>query len=291
MSKLIIGCGYLGARLANLWAGRGEEVFVSTRSTARAPLLRDQGWQPILLDVTQKTPMDLPAVQTLVFAVGFDRSAPHSIYDVYVSGLENVLRNCPASVKRLVYISSTGVYGQSDGGWVDEQSECVPTRDGGKACLAAEQLLLQRPDMNPTVFRLSGIYGPGRLPQAAVLERGEPLQVAAEAYLNLIHVDDGARIIAACERLTHLPRILCVSDGQPVIRGDFYRYLARLLGTAAPRFEPPPSQSARAQRASGSKRVSNQRLISTLDLAGLSPRFLFPSYREGLESILGEAGG
>ena len=273
--------------LLGLWRDQGEQVFVTTRRSARANELRRESFEPVVLDVTQTQPVSLPTVDTVVFAVGFDRSEKHSIFDVYVSGLQRIVEVCPPTIRRFLYISSTGVYGQTDGGWVDESSPCNPNRDGGKACLAAESFLRQSQFRESlTILRLAGIYGPGRLPQLTKLREGNELLVAEDAYLNLIHVEDAVRIAAACEAAHSSAPLLCVSDGKPVQRGDFYRLAAELLELPEPRFRPPPAGSSRAERSRGSKRISNKLLVDTLVSIGLEPLFLYPTYREGLRSIL-----
>lgn len=285
LPKLIVGCGYVGQRLAEAWHANGETVYATTRSDERAKCLADSGYQPIVWDITKPPEAELPNVETVVFAVGFDRhsakASGQSIEDVYVRGLERVLHHCSSAAK-WIYLSSTGVYGQTDGSWVDEDSPCTPNRDGGKACLAAEQLLASHPihGQQSVILRLAGIYGPDRLPQAKTLERNEPLAVAAKAYLNLIHVDDIVSIIQSCEAIT-TPNVLCVSDGHPIARAEFYEYLAQLLGTPPPWFEPPEPGTSRAERARGSKRVRNDKL-----LASIQPTFRYPTYREGLKSIV-----
>ena len=284
-ANLIIGCGYVGRRLAQAWLDTGIEVHATTRSPARAEEFSKLGIHPILWDITQDTDADFAHYKTVVFAVGFDRRAAkqtgQTIEEVYVRGLERALEKCPHA-GRWIYLSSTGVYGASDGGWVDEHSPTDPNRDGGKACLAAEQLLLQHPHHGnrAIILRLAGIYGPDRLPQLALLKEGKPLSVAADAYLNLVHVEDIVQIILQCEKLT-TPQTLCVSDGQPALRGDFYRYLAELTGAPAPIFQPPEPGSSRAERARGSKRIRNDRLVELLQ-----PSFIYPSYREGLKAIV-----
>ena len=287
MSKLIVGCGYVGRRLATAWHEQGEVVYVTTRSSERADEFAGFGWRPVLWDITSDSANQdkLPQVETVVFAVGFDRQAAklsgQTIHDVYVGGLNRVLNACP-SAGRWIYLSSTGVYGQSDGAWVDEVSPCEPQREGGKACLAAENLLTSHPlhGKSSVVLRLAGIYGPDRLPQAAKLKRGEVLGVASAAYLNLIHVDDIVQIIGSLDQITP-PMRLCISDGHPVIRGEFYTYLSELLGCPAPKFEAPPTGSTRAERARGSKRIRNRQMMEIL-----SPTLLYPSYREGLQAIV-----
>ena len=89
---------------------------------------------------------------------------------VYVDGLQAALDALPTATGRIIYISSTGVYGQTSGEWVDEESECRPTREGGRVCLAAEGVLAS-PDLGQraVVLRLAGIYGPGRIPRRTEL--------------------------------------------------------------------------------------------------------------------------
>ncbi len=274
----------MGIRLAKYWSDKGEEVWATTRSEDRAAEFSELGLKPIVMDVANADSggVELPDIETVVFAVGFDRSGPHQIHEVYVDGLRKVLQLCSPSVKRFIYLSSTGVYGQTDGDWVDEDSPCHPIRDGGKACLAAEQVLQASEEMSAKtiVLRLAGIYGPDRLPQAAVLRRGDPLRVAADGHLNLIHVDDIVRVIAKSETAA-APQTMCVSDGSPVLRGEFYERLAELLETAPPIFASPEQGSSRADRARGSKRIRNDRLVERLN-----PEIVFPSYREGLADIV-----
>lgn len=197
MRRLIAGCGYLGSRAARRWQASGDEVFVLTRSTSRARHFQEQGWQPLLGDVTcPETLSPLPRVDTLLWSVGYERESGQAIHKVYVDGLRNLLGVLPDSVGRVIYISSTGVYGQTDGTWVDEATECRPTRAGGQACLAAEQLLCASAWAARTVIlRLAGIYGPHRLPRLRQLQAGEPLDTAPLGLLNLIHVEDAAQVV------------------------------------------------------------------------------------------------
>lgn len=281
MAKLVFGCGYLGRRVSERWLAGGDEVFAVTRSPERAREFRDQGLQPIVADVTRpETLAGLPPVATVLFAVGFDRNSGHSIQEVYVAGLRNVLAALPLSYSRFIYISSTGVYGQTAGQRVDEDSPCQPTRDGGKACLAAEETLAGHvAGGTAMILRMAGIYGPGRVPRLREMKAGEPIAAASDGYLNLIHVDDAADIVVGVESLEP-PRLYNVSDGHPVTRRVYYEEVARLLGAPTPRFQPLSPESHAAQRASSAKRVDNARLLSDL-----SPPFRFPSYREGLSAI------
>lgn len=216
MAHLIIGGGYLGGRVARLWRDAGREVYVVTRSDARAARLEEEGLRPVVADITQADSLErLPPAETLLFAVGYDRSSRSTLHEVYVAGLKNVLKVVVGQVERFVYISTTGVYGQGEGEWVDEDSPCRPTRPGAVAHLEAERLL-QTADLprQAVILRLAGIYGPDRLPRKADLVAGQPIEGAKRGWINLIHVDDAASIVASTERIDSKRSILLVADGQ-----------------------------------------------------------------------------
>ena len=284
MSKLVIGCGYLGRRVADRWLAAGHRVSAVSRSGERAATLRAAGIDCQVADVLRpETLRCLPAAETVLYAIGWDRNAGVSIRDLYAGGLRNVLAHLPADTSRFIYVSSTGVFGQTDGGWVDEQSACNPTRVGGLACLEAETLLREHAiGEKSIILRMAGIYGPDRIPRRRQLLEGRPIAAPGEGFLNLIHVQDAARIVLAAERRLDPPCLLCVSDGHPVVRGDYYRELAELVGAAEPRFATPPVDAPATDRASSNKRVSNKLLLEKL---GIDLRY--PSYRQGLAAECG----
>jgi nucleoside-diphosphate-sugar epimerase len=282
-TRLIFGCGYLGLRVARRWRDAGHEVHAVTRSTARAEQLRGEGIRPFVADVTQPRTLDgLPVAETILYSIGFDRTSERTMQEVYVDGLKGALDALPDASGRLIYISSTSVYAQQDGEWVDESSPCEPTRQNGRDCLAAEQALSRhRVGARAVILRMAGLYGPGRIPRREALLAGEPIPAAADGYLNLIHIDDAASVVLAAETTARLPSLYVVSDGQPVLRREYYEELARLAGAPAPRFAPPPADSPAAARATTDKRIRNDRLF-----AELRPTLAYPSYREGLAAIL-----
>ncbi len=283
MAKLIFGCGYLGLRVARLWRAAGERVIAVTRSAERAGQFAAAGIEPLVADIVASAQLPLPQdVRMVLLAVGYDRAAGRSIHEVYVGGLARVIGRLPQAVGKVIYISSTSVYGQVTGGEVDEDSPCDPIRAGGKACLAAERLLAaSRFSQQAIVLRLAGLYGPGRIPRASDLAAGRPIDAPAEGWLNLIHVDDAARIVLAAEEKAVPPRTYVVSDGQPVERGAYYAELARLLQAPPPSFVAPSADSPAAARATSDKRVNPRRMFREL-----APRLAYPSYREGLAAIV-----
>jgi nucleoside-diphosphate-sugar epimerase len=272
-------------RAASRWVAEGSRVCAVTRYSEKCCALLASGFEPFVADImVPKSLKGLPQADTVLFAVGYDRGSGHSIRQLYVDGLRIVLDHLPAQITRFIYVSSTGVYGQSDDAWVDEQSPCEPTRDGGRACWQAEQMLCSdRLGRQAIILRMAGIYGPGRIPRRKELRAGVPIEAPSEGYLNLIHVDDAASAVIAAEQQAPLPALYCVSDGDPVVRGEYFRELAALLGAPEPQFREPRPGTQAAERASASKRVSNRRMLTELKFD-----LLYPSYREGLAAIVRE---
>jgi nucleoside-diphosphate-sugar epimerase len=286
MAKLVLGCGYLGLRVARLWLDAGEKVFAVTRHPNRATELAASGIDPIVGDLLGDSQIPLPqGVRTVLFAVGFDRQRGGPISTAHTRALTNAIRWMPFSLDRFLFISSTGVYGQTSADLVDEDSSCDPSRESGKASLAAEQVLQSsRFAQQATVLRLAGLYGPGRIPRADSIKAGQPIDAPQKGWLNLIYVDDAARIVLLAEERGIPPRTYVVSDGAPVLRGDYYAELARLLGAPAPRFTESTPDAPAAQRASSDKRINPRRMFEEL-----RPSLLYPDYHAGLAAIVAES--
>jgi len=280
-TRLIFGCGYLGSRAAALWQQAGDTVYAVSRSSDRAAEFQRRGWMPVVADVLQpETLAGLPAADTVLFAVARGRGATNSIEQLYAEGLRNVLAALSPATQRVIYISSTGVYAQDDGGWVDEASATEPNREGGRASLAAEQVLAEDArGPRSLVLRMAGLYGPGRIPRRDDLLSGQALADPGMGWLNLIHIEDAARVVVAAAD-TPLTGIVNVSDGQPVLRRDYLREIARLLGLPAPDFAHATQGTETGRRAS-SKRVRNERMQREMGIT-----LDYPDYRAGLAAIL-----
>ena len=275
---LIIGCGYLGQRVAALWHQAGQAVHALTRSEARADEFRRHGWHPVLGDLTQ--PQSLPTftdIDTLLLAVGLDRQAGHSQRAVYVDGLAHLIAHCPAPPRRVISVSSTSVYGQDAGEWIDEASATEPQAENGQVCLAAERLLQERWP-HAQIVRSAGIYGPGRLiARVEQLRTGTPLTGRPDAWLNLIHVDDLATAVLAVAERAAVGSTWLAVDNQPLTRREFYRAITRRVGAPEPRF----ADGDLAVSGGLNKRCSNRRLREEL---GWTPRY--PTIEEGLTHVL-----
>jgi nucleoside-diphosphate-sugar epimerase len=286
VSTLIIGCGYLGQRLGALLIREGGRVFGTVRSPGRAAEIAALGIEPVIADVLQPDSLRrLPGADHVFSCVGFDRAAGAAMRAVYVEGLQDVLNNLPPSVGRIVYASSTGVYGQSVGEWVDEDSPTCPLHESGKVCLEAEGRIRawsEDRSVSAVVLRFAGLYGPGRIVRRAILERGEPITGDPDKFLNMIHIEDAARVSAAALDAKEFGPIYVVGDDRPVTRREYYSVAARALAAPEPRFVPPLPGSAEAARDATNKRVANHRMKCELRIT-----LLYPDITTGLPAALG----
>lgn len=280
MRILIIGCGYLGLRAAHQWHQDGHEIAALTRSPERAAEWKTQGISPLVGDVMQPASLEsIPEADLCLYAVGFDRAGPHDKRAVYVEGLNNALQVIALRIPKLIFISSTSVYGQSAGEWVDEDSPCTPESAGGKICLEAEHRVREffppdQSDRGGAILRLAGIYGPGRLiGRRDQLLQGTPIEASPDAWLNLIHVADAVAAVRVMAAREVSSRTWLLSDEHPLQRREFYSLLADLVGAPAPTFT------------GGSdglnKRCDSRRIRAAYDL-----QLTFPSAREGLPAAL-----
>ncbi len=231
MTTLIIGCGYLGQRLGALLLRDDGRVCGTVRSSSRAEVLDGLGIEPVIADVLRPASLrELPSADRVFYCVGFDRSSGAAMRAVYVDGLQNVLDHLPLSAKRIVYASSTGVYGQTSGEWVDEDSLTDPLHESGRVCLEAERRVrawAEAHSLTPVVLRFAGLYGPGRIVRRTILERGEPIPGDPDKFLNVVHVDDAVRASAAALNADAPASVYLVADDRPVTRREYYSVAAR----------------------------------------------------------------
>lgn len=263
--SVIVGCGYLGARVASAWLGEGRRVVALTRG--RNPGL-PAGVEPVVGDVLDPASLaQLPEAETLLYAVGLDRSAGRSMRAVYVEGLMNVLAAIRPP-RRFIYISSTGVYGDRNGDWVDETSEPDGDEESNRIVRDAERTLADVWS-RAIILRFAGIYGPGRIIGRAGLLAGQPVTGDPDRYLNLIHVADGVRAIRAAETKAVPGQTYNVSDDEPVSRREYYSTAATILGASPPVFV--------GEGGGPNRRIGNRRARAELEFVPV-----YRSCREGL---------
>lgn len=254
-------------------------VYGTTRSADRMRSLRADGIEPVLWDVNVGGDF-LPASDVAVYCVGWDPSSGRTRREVYVEGLRGTLDRLPRP-RLLLYVSSTGVYGDHGGAWVDETTAPTPSDDAGRACAEAEEALwsfARENGWDAIVLRLAGIYGPRRLIGQERIRRGERIAGDPDGRLNLIHVEDAATVVDRARLAGRPGETYLVSDGRPATRREFYGCLASLVGCDPPEFDP-----SLAARSRGDRRISNRKMIEEL-----APTLMYPDFRKGLAGSLSE---
>lgn len=270
---LVAGAGYVGAELARRLVAAGHDVTVLRRSAAPPPA----GARAFRADLSAPGALAaLPPADVVFYTAGADERSDAAYERAYVTGLARLverLARMPAPPRRLLFTSSTSVYAQQDGEWVDETSPTEPAGFAGRRLLEGEARALAAP-FPASVLRLGGIYGPGRTTLVERVLRGDARGSAR--FTNRIHRDDAA---AALAHLAFAPDAAACHlgvDSEPALEAEVLAWLAARLG--APSCASAPSADAR--RASGNKRCSNARLLAT------GFRFRYPTYREGYEALL-----
>jgi nucleoside-diphosphate-sugar epimerase len=287
MNVLIVGCGYIGVAIGADLVRRGHVVWGLRRTDRANTQLVAAGIRPLIADVLN--PGSLPSLNDgydwVVHCVSASGGDPTDYEKTYVEGTRHLiswLSQKPPT--RLVYTSSTGVYGNQDGGWVDETSPPNPITETGRILIKAEALLLEAAKVKglpAVILRVAGIYGPERsywLEQ--VLAGTAGIDGAGERILNMVHqLDVAGAILAALER-AETGEIYNVVDDEPVKQGIFLKWLAQYLGRPVPELQTVPPLSSR-KRGLTSKCVSNRKLRERLGY-----RFRFPTFREGYTSLV-----
>ena len=272
----IAGCGDVGSTLAQLLLQKGHRVIGLRRNINQLP----QGIQGISADLTQIDVLK-PALQSiaqcdiLVYSAAASNHTEQGYTEAYINGLQNVLNALPCQPKHIFFTSSTGVYHQADHSWVDENSECLPTRFSGQIMFKAEQIV-QQGIIPGTVVRFSGIYGPGRSHLINKVKNGEVATEAPTQYTNRIHRDDCAGSIEhlITKQLSgeHIENCYLASDDQPTPLYAVTLWISEQLNI--------PTHSKSVSRITGSKRCNNQRLKDSGYV------FKYPSYKEGYRKQL-----
>lgn len=192
-----------------------------------------------------------------------------------VQTLLTVLAELPDYQPFVFFVSSTSVYGQAEGAWVDENTQPVPDGFSGETMLACEQLLLNS-SYSGAILRCSGIYGPGRLRMLESV-RTKTVKVRYE-WTNRVHADDVARaIVFLIERrqINANMEVYAITDSHPALHADVVTWLAQQLGV-----EPSVNNMAATMAPAGSKRISNNKIKSV----GFT--FNFPSYKDGYKNLI-----
>jgi nucleoside-diphosphate-sugar epimerase len=283
MRVLIVGCGYVGLPLGAELVRQGHEVFGMRRNDAAASELKAAGLQPFVADITKREDLArLPGpFDWVVNTVSSTKGGVDEYRAVYLNGTRNLIEWLSAApLQKLIYTSSTSVYGQTDGSAVKETSPTEPASETSKILVETEKLLLDaaREKRFPAVIlRVAGIYGPGRghlflqylKNEAKIAGKGERL-------INMIHRDDLVSIIITALKSGRAGEIYNAVDDEPVAQIHFFRWLSETLGKWMPPTATEEAESGERKRGLTNKRVSNRKLKMELGC-----RLMYPTFRQG----------
>jgi nucleoside-diphosphate-sugar epimerase len=282
MTILLAGCGDLGTEAGLRFHALGHRVVGWRRSPAKLP----SAIEGVAADLSAPELPPVPADTTaVVIAVAADSPSEEAYRASYVDGLTHALdalERDGVQPDRVLFVSSTAVYGDAGGGWVDERTPAAPGGFSGRVLLEAEQLIQARfsgTATTATSLRLGGIYGPGRTRLIDQVRNGSAVIPEDARYTNRIHRDDAAAAIVHLATMPARPEATYIGvDNDPADLGTVLRFLATEMGLA----EPPAGDAGPAR--GGNKRCRNSLLLST----GFT--FTYPTFREGYRAVLAGTG-
>ena len=271
------GHGYSASALARLLSPLGWQLFGTTRNADKLDDIAAQGVTPILWPDSDPRPALAQATHLLHSA------APDESGDPVIAEFGSDMAQLAPNLEWVGYLSTTGVYGDHQGGWVDENTPLTPSTKRGHHRVLAERQW-QETGLPLHIFRLAGIYGPGRGPFAKV-RRGTARRIVKPGQVfSRIHVDDIAQTVLASINRPDPGAIYNVCDDDPAPPQDVLSHAAALLGVSLPPEEDyataemtPMARSFYAE----SKRVRNDRIKRELGVS-----LLYPSYRDGLPALM-----
>ncbi len=283
MTKVLLamGLGYSAAALSRRLLAQGWRVIGTTRSPEKAARLKAQGIEPLMWP---GTPLDGALAEATHILLSI---APDAAGDPVIVAEADALR--AARPEWVGYLSTTGVYGDHDGGWVDETTPLTPGTARGRQRVLAEaqwQALAADHGWPLHIFRLAGIYGPGRGPFRKVKDGTAQRIVKPGQFFSRIHVEDIGQVLDASIHRPDPGAVYNVCDDDPSPPQDVLAHAAELLGLPIPpevdidkADMTPMARSFYAE----SKRVRNDRMKRDLGI-----RLLYPTYRDGLAALLTE---
>jgi nucleoside-diphosphate-sugar epimerase len=278
MTILLAGCGDLGTEAGLRFAAAGHRVVGWRRSPEKLPAAIEGVAADLSTADLPPVPVDTTAVVVAVAAASPSEAAYRAAYVEGLSHFLDALERDSVTPRRMLFVSSTAVYDDAGGGWVDENTMAASGGFSGRIMREAERLLHERLRGTPTtgiVLRLGGIYGPGRTRLIDQVRAGSAVLPAEPRYTNRIHRDDAAAAIVHLITMESMPAPIYVGvDNDPADLGDVLRFLASEMG-----YPVPPTGPAGEARG-GNKRCSNALLHS----AGFD--FAYPSFREGYREVL-----
>lgn len=282
MTKTLLsfGHGYSARALTRLLLPLGWRVIGTTRSADKVATLAREGVEPRLFPGTDLT-ADLDTASHLLISAGPDADG-----DPVLNALGAEIAERAAQFDWVGYLSTTGVYGDHQGGWVDEHTPLTPSTRRGAWRKAAEEAWEAIPGLNLHIFRLAGIYGPGRGPFAKVRKGTARRIIKPGQVFSRIHVADIAQVLKASIERPNPGAAYNLCDDDPAPPQDVIAHAAELLGLPVPEavaFDDAEMTPMARSFYAESKRVRNDRIKDELGVT-----LKYPDYRAGLAALLAE---
>lgn len=275
---LLLGGGYTLKRLATVLPQ--NSFVITSRSEEQVKAWIDKGWNAATVSLSDLSSIErlhdlFPSLTTVIDSVPpvHGDSEPAAGVRNFIATLEK------SAIKRVLYLSTTGVFGRCDGSWVNEETEPAPSHEGGRARLAVEQLY-RASRFHTTCLRLPAINGPGRTLMESLKRGTYRILEDGSRYTNRIHVDDLVEIIRRLIEIDNLPEVLCVSDDQPSRAKDVVAFYCEQLQIPWP----PSTTEAELIARGAHSMLSNQRVSNSKIKSLLSLQLRYPTYREQLNS-------
>ena len=275
---LSFGHGYSARALSHILLAQDWRVIGTTRNEDKAVGLMNDGIEPRIWPGADMAPALNGATHLLISA------APDDAGDPVLAALHDEIAARAGQFEWVGYLSTTGVYGDHGGDWVDETTPLTPSTKRGIARVQAESAWAAIPDLPLHIFRLAGIYGPGRGPFAKVRAGTARRIIKADQVFSRTHVADIARVLAASIRNPNPGAVYNVCDNDPAAPQDVIGYAADLLGLPllpAEDFEKAEMSPMARSFYAESKKVRNDRIKNELGV-----ELLYPDYRSGLKALL-----
>ena len=274
------GHGYTARALADRLLPQGWTFFGTTRNPNKVSELHDTGVKPILWPGGDVATALNQATHLLI------STAPDAEGDPVLREFTNEIKAIAPLLRWVGYLSTTGVYGDHQGGWVDEDTPLCPATRRGEMRVEAENAWKSIPSLPLHIFRLAGIYGPGRGPLGKVLQGSARRIIKKNQVFSRAHVDDIAQVLEASINHPNPGAVYNVCDDDPAPPQDVIAHAAELLGLPVPPeipFEKADLTPMARSFYSESKRVSNRRIKEELGV-----ELIYPDYRTGLSALLQE---
>jgi nucleoside-diphosphate-sugar epimerase len=281
MHVVVAGCGWLGTAIARRLVSQGARVTGVRRDPARAESLRVLGVEPLALDLAAPDAGSrLPRADAFVACQSASAEGLPAYLAAYLDANRTLLAAAVRDGARLVYTGSTGVFGQTGGLDVDEETPPAPASETGEVLADAEAMIVgaAHGGARACVVRLSGLYGPGRTGVVERVRSGRlALGAGEDVWMNFCHQDDAATFVLAALERGEPGAVYHGSDAEPARRGEVVRWIADRIAAV-------PGRTATAP-AGPDRRIRSERTRAVLAVS-----LAYRSFRDGLVPLVPAAG-